>query len=88
MKKIILVFFFCLNSWGLTIEELISLEKELGDSIIIPTSFQQACYNLVAKEDNPHHVKILSTLMDTAQKKDRDEVLKLLKDYETLLKIE
>ena len=88
MKKLLLFLILSANVWGLTLEELMQLEKNLGDAPIAPTSFLQQCYDLVAKEDNPRHLRMLSTIMDKAQKVDSDELLILMKGYEGVLKNE
>lgn len=85
-NKIILLLMICLNSYGLTLEELLNLEKQLGNEPMAPSSFIKECYDLVSREQNPRHVKFLSTLLETAQNKDSEEVLKLLKGYEPVLK--
>ena len=77
-----------LNGWPVTLDEMIKLEKQLGDDAIVPSSFTKECYSLVSKEENPRHVKMLEKILDAAQTKDRDEVFKILKDFESVLKSE
>ena len=86
MKKLLLLFFLSANVWGLTLEELMQLENHLKDTPMAPTSFLQQCYDLVAKEENPRHLKILSSILDKAQKVDSDELMILMKGYEGVLK--
>lgn len=88
MKKVFLLTFMSLNVWPITLDEMGNLEKLLGNDPIVPSNFIQGCYELIAKEDNPKHVKLLSMILDTAEHKGHDEVLKTLKECESVIKSE
>ena len=88
MKRLLIIFFFCANSWGLTVEQLVKLEKTLGNEIIAPSVFLQECYDLVALESNPRYVKFLSQLLDIAQNKDSEEVSRYLNSFKNIMKSE
>ena len=82
------ILLFSANSWGLTLDELVQLEKTLGNEPMAPSSFVEECYHLVTLEDNPRYVKFLSQLLDIAQSKDSDEVMSYLKFVKNILKSE
>ena len=91
MKRLFIIFFFCVNSWGLTVDELVRLEKTLATepmAPIAPSSFIKECYDLVAMESNPRYVKFLSQLLDMAQSKGSEEVSSYLSVVKNILKSE
>ena len=88
MRTLFLFLMISINALALTSDELAKLERKLGDGPLIPDDFIQECYRMIAKEENARHLKYLSILLDKAQSTDKDEVLKLLKSYEIILKTE
>ena len=88
MKKLFLMLIISMNALALTSDELVKLERKLGDGPLISDDFIHECYTMIAKEENARHLKYLSILLDKAQSTDKDEVLKLLKSYEVILKTE
>lgn len=91
MKRILIILLFCVNGWGLTVDELVKLEKTLEaepNAPMAPSSFIKECYDLVALESNPRYVKFLSQLLDMAQTRDSEEVSKYLNVVKIILKSE
>lgn len=88
MKKTIFFMMISLNSWALTLDELIKLEQKFDNTPMAPTSFIQECHDLVSREGNPRHIQMLSKILEIAKNNDKDAVKTLLKEYESVLRSE